>query len=198
MSLYDLQILFSDLTLGRIDVAAVEQLRDPKDAQALGYELTEREVSQLRAMNWHSVRRGLEAHHRIGDTLKRVRYLRDPTSGAYLGAQYPYPNPQLSLEKTMSESDKNDPNLKAKPQPSTTSESKAETLLGDLQQPVRYPPTAPSVDPSAYQPAAVRCAPAVDPSMYHPAAVRCAPAVDPSMYHPAAVRCAPAVDPSMY
>ena len=208
MSLRSMQELFGDLTLGVVSADDLAVLSTAGQAHELGYELEDDEIRLLRAIDWDVARRGLDAHRRIGETLAKAQYVR--VAERYVGAKYPFPTPPLDVEVTMSDQSKPD-------------QGKSE--LGNLEQPVRYPPPqeeayqaaavrcAPAVDPSMYQAAAVRCAPAVDPSMYQAAAgaapavdpsmyqaaaVRCAPAVDPSMYQAAAVRCAPAVDPSMY
>src|SRR5262245_23327831 len=153
MGLRDLQILFSELTLGNIDTVKIAEVRSIDDARALGFDLSKRDVELLCSIDWQVARQGIEAHRRIGDTLSRVRYLRDPTVGAYKGAQYPFPNPKFSSEDNMPES-KNIPGA-GQPIP-----------IGTLEQPVRYPPHAVPTDPAMYNPAAVRCAPAVDPALY--------------------------------
>ena len=188
MALRDLQLLFGDLTLGRVDIDQLERIASPQDASALGYSLSERDVEFLCKINWSVARKALAAHRSIEKTLSQAQYMRRSDTQEYLGARYPYPTPSLSHEDPMSLENNNQ----------SHETTKGDVLLGDLEQPVRYPPFTASMNPAAYQAAAVRCAPAVDPTMYQAAAVRCAPAVDPAMYQAAAVRCAPAVDPAMY
>jgi hypothetical protein len=156
MSLQGLQIVFNDLTVGRIDVSTIERTRSTEDALSLGYALTEHDIHLLRSIDWHVARCGLDAHRRIGEVLARTRYLRDPATGRFTGANYPFPNPRLRREDNMSD-ERNPPGAKTE-----------QAALGDVSQPVQYPPPGQpvAVDPYMFQAAAVRCAPAIDPSVY--------------------------------
>jgi hypothetical protein len=183
LSLHDLHRLYLDLTRDVITPQEAAALHNVEAALCRGYDFAPAELQRLREVNWEHVGRGLQVHRSIESIRARARYERDPATGELLAVAYPYPNPARETE-TMT-----NPNQPGGPG----------AQFGDINQPVQYPQQMqPAIDPSMYNPAAVRCAPAIDPSMYNPAAVRCAPAIDPSMYNPAAVRCAPAIDPWMY
>ncbi|WP_229213245.1 MULTISPECIES: pentapeptide repeat-containing protein [unclassified Duganella] len=179
MGLKDLQQLYLDLTNNVIKPGEIAAFAGPDDARRRGYDLSAGELQRLGQVNWDHAALGIEVHRSIEAIRAQARYRRDPNTGQLSDIAYPFLNPVMEIGKM---TNPNDPH-------------------GDLNRPVYYPQQpqpGQHIDPSMYNPAAVRCAPAIDPSMYNPAAVRCAPAIDPSMYNPAAVRCAPAIDPSMY
>lgn len=99
MSLKDLQILFSRMTLGEIAIEEIERIHSRADMLALGLSLTDKELKLLGAIDWDIARRGISAHLGIARTLTRVSVLRDDQSGKLISVQYPFPNPKLRRSK---------------------------------------------------------------------------------------------------
>ncbi len=185
MGLRDLQILFSELTLGNLDLAGLSEIKSPEHASRYGVSLTTHEVELLMSLDWHAAKIGLDAHRKVNDTLAKARYLRNPATGRLVKALFPYPFPDFAEELLMPNEDENRPDSNSIP-------------IRGVDLPISYPPQKPAIDPAMYNAASTRCAPAIDPAMYNAASTRCAPAIDPAMYNAASTRCAPAIDPAMY